>query len=250
MAEKLYVEEFGQGTPLTLLHGYPLDLRLWADVVPILQQNCRVITPDLRGHGQSPAPKGPYSMREMAEDVVAMLDVLGVEQTYVAGHSMGGYVAIALARYFPERILGLALTASHAYADSVEKKQARLNSIAQMKAEGIRQVFSIMSDKLTYNKRIAERVQAIIAGANIEGAMGISAAMAERLDSIELLERFKKPVLIIAGTEDQIVPIETSRKMVQEIKTNRFIEIAGAGHVPMLDQPEKTAESLLSLINS
>ena len=250
MTEKLFVEEHGQGIPLTLLHGYPLDHRLWADVVPILKQSCRVILPDLRGHGQSPAPKGPYTMREMAEDVVAMLDGLEIQQTYIAGHSMGGYVAIALARYFPERLLGLALTASHAYADSAEKKQSRLDSIARIKKEGVAQIFSTMSDKLTYNKRIAERVQEIIAGANAEGAMGILMAMAERLDSITVLANLKKPVLIIAGKDDQIIPIETSRKMAREIKTPRFIEISGAGHVPMFDQPEKTAEALLSVINS
>ena len=250
MTEKLFVEEHGQGIPLTLLHGYPLDHRLWADVVPILKQICRVILPDLRGHGQSPAPKGPYTMREMAEDVVAMLDGLEIQQTYIAGHSMGGYVAIALARYFPERLLGLALTASHAYADSAEKKQSRLDSIARIKKEGVTQIFSTMSDKLTYNKRIAERVQEIIAGANAEGAMGILMAMAERPDSITVLANLKKPVLIIAGKDDQIIPIETSRKMAREINTPRFIEISGAGHVPMFDQPEKTAEALLSVINS
>ena len=250
MTEKLFVEEHGQGIPLTLLHGYPLDHRLWADVVPILKQSCRVILPDLRGHGQSPAPKGPYTMREMAEDVVAMLDGLEIQQTYIAGHSMGGYVAIALAKYFPERLLGLALTASHAYADSAEKKQSRLDSIARIKKEGVTQIFSTMSDKLTYNKRIAERVQEIIAGANAEGAMGILMAMAERPDSITVLANLKKPVLIIAGKDDQIIPIETSRKMAREIKTPRFIEISGAGHVPMFDQPEKTAEALLSVINS
>jgi pimeloyl-ACP methyl ester carboxylesterase len=250
MSEKLYVEEFGQGTPLTLLHGYPLDHRLWADVVPTLQRSCHVILPDLRGHGQSPAPEGPYSMREMAEDVVALLDTLEIEQTYIAGHSMGGYVAIAMLRYFPERILGLALTASHAYADSAEKKQARLDSIKRIKAEGTAKVFSTMSDNLTYNKRIAERIQKIIADANAEGAAGILAAMAERPDSINLLADFQEPVWIITGTEDQIIPIDTSRKMAQEIKTPRFIEISGAGHVPMLDRPEETAEALLSLINS
>ena len=249
MTEQLYSEVFGQGENLTLLHGYPLDHRIWMDIVPFMEGKCRLLMPDLRGHGQSLAPKGPYTMKAMAEDVIGLLDAHEIGQTYIAGHSMGGYVALALARYFPDRLLGLALTASHAYADSPENKQARIVSISQIEKEGITPLLSSVPDKLSYNKRVAEKCRKIISDANRDGAMGVLAAMAERPDSIELLADLQMPILIVAGKDDQIIPNETSWKMAGKLRVGRIVEISSAGHMPMLDQSELTAAALLSLIN-
>jgi pimeloyl-ACP methyl ester carboxylesterase len=123
MTEKLFVEVRGNGLPITLLHGYPLDHTIWDDVADRLAKDARVITPDLRGQGRSPAPEGVYSMAELAGDVVQVLDKLGVEKTVIGGHSMGGYVSLALAQLYPERINGLVLVGSHAFADSPRRKK-------------------------------------------------------------------------------------------------------------------------------
>ena len=90
--------------PLILLHGYPLNRTIWKDVLPFLTDIADVITPDLRGHGQSPIPEGEYSMETMAADVIALMDSLGIETAVIAGHSMGGYVTLALLKYHPRAL--------------------------------------------------------------------------------------------------------------------------------------------------
>lgn len=250
MAEKLYFKEFGQGLPLTLLHSFPLDHTIWLDIVPDLETTCRLILPDLRGFGRSPSPKGPYSMKAMAEDVILMLDAMKIEKTILAGNSMGGYVALAAASYFPERLSALALVASHAYADSPEKKRSRLSMIQMIEKEGVSSIFSSMPEKLSYNKEVVKFSREIISRAKKEGVIGALSAMAERQDSIIVLTDLEIPVIVIAGQEDQIIPIETSRKMTAEIIGAELIEIPNAGHLPMLDNASQTAAALLALINN
>ena len=250
MAEKLYYQESGQGKPLVLLHGYPLDHTIWLELVPYLEKSCRVILPDLRGHGRSPVPTGPYSMKTMAEDVINLLDALEIDKTVIAGHSMGGYVAIAAARYFPTRLSAMALVASHAYADSPEKRESRMSSIERIKKEGLHPVLVDVPAKLSNNERVKELGRRIISSAHRDGVIGILAGMAERPDSIEFLSGFALPIMIIAGQEDRFIPVETSRNMANEIKNAKLIEIPNAGHMPMLEKPDRTAEALLSFINS
>lgn len=246
----LFSEQFGQGTPLTMLHGYPLDHTIWLDMVPEMESHVRMILPDLRGHGRSPSPPGKYSMIEMAEDVIRLLDSLSIEKTVVAGHSMGGYVALQLVKSFPDRIMGLALVASHAYADSPEKRESRMRTISQVEKEGVIPVLSSMLEKLSYNKEVVEKCQGLLSNIAIEGVTGVLAGMAERSDSMAFLKNTKFPVIIIAGQEDQVVPIQTSRDINAQLRNPWLVEISGAGHLTMLEKPTQTASALLSFIRS
>lgn len=251
MTEKLYAEQYGKGKVLTLLHGYPFDHTIWLELVPELGQEARLILPDLRGHGKSPAPAGKYSMKAMAEDVLRLLDSLNIEKTVVAGHSMGGYIALAMARDYPQRVDGLVLVASHAYADPPEKREARLKSIQVVKKEGkVTGVVSSMPEKLTYNDKVEVKCRELIGKANPNGVMGALAGMAERPDSMDFLKSTDIPLMIIAGQDDQIIPIQTSREMAGQMKKPWLVEIAGAGHMLMLDQPKKTAHALEVFITS
>ncbi len=119
----LAFDRFGQGVPLILMHGYPLNRTIWKGVIPYLQDVADVIIPDLRGHGDSPIPQGEYRMETMAGDVITLMDKLGIDRAVIAGHSMGGYVALSLIRNYPERVIALALVASQAEADSPERYQ-------------------------------------------------------------------------------------------------------------------------------
>ena len=127
----LHYEESGSGAAVVLLHGYPLDHTLWRAQIAALSDAYRVIAPDLRGHGASPAPEGDYSMDLLAADVAALLDRLGVERAVWVGHSMGGYVALAALRTMPHRVTGLVLCASHPLADSPDKAASRRESAKQ-----------------------------------------------------------------------------------------------------------------------
>jgi len=103
----LHYSVAGEGTPVVLLHGFPLSGAIWHEQQRRLKDRCRVIVPDLRGHGSSPAPRGVYDMDLLARDVLALLDALQVAKAVIMGHSMGGYITLAAWRLAPERFLAL-----------------------------------------------------------------------------------------------------------------------------------------------
>ena len=115
----------GKGGPLVLLHGYPLDHHLWDEVVPLLEDTFDLIIPDLRGFGESTTVDTPYTMEDFASDLAGLLDQLGIQRAAIAGHSMGGYVALAFARLYPERVSGLGLVSSQVLADPPDRKEGR-----------------------------------------------------------------------------------------------------------------------------
>ena len=119
---ELAYERHGKGASLVLLHGYPLDHHLWDEVVPLLKDTFDLIIPDLRGFGKSTTVDTPYTMNDFASDLAGLLDQLGIQKVAVAGHSMGGYVALAFAQLYPERVSGLALVSSQVLADPPDRK--------------------------------------------------------------------------------------------------------------------------------
>ena len=118
---ELAYERHGKGASLVLLHGYPLDHHLWDEVVPLLKDTFDLIIPDLRGFGKSTTVDTPYTMNDFASDLAGLLDQLGIQKVAVAGHSMGGYVALAFARLYPERVRGFALVSSQVLADPPDR---------------------------------------------------------------------------------------------------------------------------------
>ncbi len=248
MIEYLFYEEQGTGIPLTLLHGYPLDHTIWLELAGKLKNEARVIMPDLRGQGRSSAPEGTYRMQDLADDVLRLLDGLNIEKTIVAGHSMGGYVALAMAKYHKDRLTGLVLVASHAYADAPEKRRARLESIEQIKVQGVAPAVSAMPSKLSLHQDVVTRCSQIVSGASPQGVMGTLAGLAEREDAMDTLMNLKIPVMMITGLDDQINPIAINREMAAKLEKPWQVEIPDAGHMPMMEQPEQVAKAFKSFI--
>jgi 3-oxoadipate enol-lactonase len=248
MAEHLYYEEIGEGIPLICLHGYALDHTIWLQMANLMKSSIRLILPDLRGHGKSPAPSGKYSMQDMAEDVILIIEKLNLRQIYIAGHSMGGYITLALAEKNPEKLLGLALVASHTFADSPEKKKARLEDIEKIKISSPAEVLSDFPGKLSKDTEVADYCRILISQTSKNGAMGVLAGMSERPDRTKLLASLNKPALLIAGSNDQLIPMEINLEMYAKIKNMKVIEIKNAGHMPMMENPIQTATGLEKLI--
>ncbi len=118
-----------------LIHGFPLDHTSWNEVATLLENDFDLILPDLRGFGQSTTVETPYTMSDMADDLAGLLDHLGIEKVALAGHSMGGYVALAFAKKYPQRVSGLGLVASQAAADSPERKAATLSNCRRCRSK-------------------------------------------------------------------------------------------------------------------
>jgi pimeloyl-ACP methyl ester carboxylesterase len=245
---ELYYEEAGQGTPVILLHGFPLSHTIWAPVVELLKDHARVITPDLRGHGQSPVTDGEYTMRLMAEDVHALVSRLGIQKAIIAGHSMGGYVSLAFARAYPGHLAGLALVASQAEADSPEKRQSRYITAEEVGRKGVKVVAKNMLPKLTARKDLAPGLLEIMLKMPKKGVVGALKGMAERPDALEWLPEVSVPAVVIAGEQDGIVPMERARTMTQMLTRGWLVEIPEAGHMPMMETPQVVADTLLQLI--
>lgn len=237
----------GKGTPLVLVHGFPLDHHLWDEVVPLLEGTFDLILPDLRGFGESSAVDSFYTMEDYASDLAGLLDHLGIQQAALAGHSMGGYVALAFVRLFPERVRGLGLVASQVLADSEERKQGRYKSAAEVAEHGIGSVVEAMTPKFTPDEKLQAFARESMERQQPAAYIGALKAMAERVDSAPLLSSFNFPVVLIHGDADSLIPIDRAREVKAALPEAHLIEIRGAGHMPMMEAKEQTAEALKHL---
>lgn len=237
----------GKGTPLVLVHGYPLDHHLWDEVMPLLEGTFDMLLPDLRGFGESSAVDSFYSMEDYASDLAGLLDQLGIQKAAIAGHSMGGYVALAFARLYPERISGLGLVSSQVLADSEERKQGRYKSAAEVAEHGIGSVVEAMTPKFTSDERLQAFARESMERQEAAAYIGALKAMAERVDSTPLLSTFHIPLVLIHGDADSLIPIDRAREVKKAVPQAHLVEIRGAGHMPMMEAKVQTAEALQHL---
>lgn len=244
---ELAYERQGNGTPLVLLHGFPLDHHLWDEIVPLLKDSFDLIIPDLRGFGESETIDTPYAMKDYASDIAGLLDHLSIQKAAIAGHSMGGYVALAFASAYPERVSGLALVSSQAPADPPERKEGRYKTAAEVAEKGISAVVETMAPKFTSDPRLQAVAREIMEKQKPPAYIGALKAMAERADSTPVLSTFTFPLVIIHGEEDALISIDRAREVKASIPGSHYAELRGIGHVPMLEAAEKTAEALKHL---
>ncbi len=231
------------GVPLVLIHGFPLNHTTWMALLPHLN-GADVILPDLRGFGESAVVDGAYSITDMADDVIALLDALLIEKAAFVGHSMGGYIALAIARKHKERVAGLGLVSTQALADTPEGKAKRYATAQQVGELGPVVLADAMPAKLSANPQHAAALRELILLQPAAGMMGALAAMAERPDSTDLLASFNFPVAIVHGLADGLIPVERSREMLSAIAGATLTELANVGHSPMLEAPVETAKAL------
>jgi 3-oxoadipate enol-lactonase len=244
--ELAYVRR-GKGTPLVLLHGFPLDHHLWDDIAPLLEDRFDLILPDLRGFGESTTVDAPYSMDDYASDIAGLLDQLGIQKAVIAGHSMGGYVALAFARLYPARVSGLALISSQVLADPPDRKEGRYKSAADVAEKGIGDVVEAMTSKFTSDARLQTIARSIMEKQKPGAYIGALKAMAERTDSTSLLSTFKFPVMLVHGEADALIPVARAHEVKAALPDSYYVELKDTGHVPMLEAAKETAEALLRL---
>ena len=240
----LSYDRSGTGAPLVLIHGFPLDLSIWDSVVPLLENDFDLIIPDLRGFGESSTVDTPYTMLDFANDIAGLLDFLGVEKAAFAGHSMGGYVALAFAKEYPERVSGLALVSSQAAADAPERKAGRYKTAKDVLEKGVDVVAEAMTPKLSANEKVQEFAKLLMKAQNPAGVIGALKAMAEREDFTGILPQFSFPIVLIHGDADGLIPIERAKEIKSIMPTAQLIKLKKAGHMPMLEYPKETAEAL------
>ncbi|MBN1535270.1 MAG: alpha/beta fold hydrolase [Anaerolineales bacterium] len=242
----LAYDDAGHGTPVLFIHGYPLNRHIWQPQLEGLSGIARIIAPDLRGHGESQATSGEYSMELLADDCAALLDSLSITQKVIlCGLSMGGYVTFAFLRKYASRLGGLILTATRAAADSEAAKANRNNVLVQAQTEGAEKIVEDMLPKmfspqtLSTNPALVDKVRRIMQSTSLDGIQGDLMGMKNRPDSTPLLSQINIPTLLVFGAEDQIIPVDEAQAMHSSIAGSRLEIIASAGHLLNLEQPQK-----------
>jgi len=245
----LFFEESGSGTPMIFLHGYPLDHTIWKPLIPYLTGEVRLILPDLRGHGNSVVPAGIYSMELMAEDILSLINKLGLKKVILVGHSMGGYASLAFARDRADRLAGLVLVASQCFLDSPDKMQGRLEDAIRVEtSRDTSFIADNMLPNLSADPHILNQLRGMIANMNPAGVAGTLRGMAQRSATCGVLADLVVPAVIIAGEQDKIIPLEKARQMAELMRKPWLEVIPGSGHMPMLENPKRVAEILLRII--
>ena len=242
--ELAYRDE-GAGRPLVLVHGFPLDHSMWDAQIAALAKRRRVIAPDLRGFGGSGVSYGPVAMRQFAADLAGLLDALAIREPIVlCGLSMGGYVAFAFWEAYPARVAGLILCDTRAAADAPAAAEGRRQTAQRVLSEGPQFLVETMTPKLFAAATLGDRRELVAAQQQVmlktdpRGIAAASLGMAERPDMTARLPEIACPALVVVGAEDAISPPAEMRELARAMPRARFMEIAGAGHMSPLEQPE------------
>lgn len=252
---ELFYRDRGTGLPLLFVHGFPLDGTLWQPQLDALSDSYRVIVPDLRGFGESP-PSPSMTMEQYAGDLEKLLDRLKVDYVVLAGLSMGGYIAFAFYREYPDRVQGLVLVDTRAQADTDEIRANRAATVARVQEQGVAVLADEMVGKLLspatlkHQPELVERVREMMARQSVEGVVAALRGMAERPDSRPMLGNISVPTLVVVGADDTVTPIADAEAMVNAIPGAELAVIPEAGHLSNLEQPEAFNQALREFITT
>lgn len=253
----------GIGVPLVLLHGFPLDSRMWHDVVDLLPGEPAVIALDLPGMGESPtgadvaaalgAPDEP-SIDLSADAVAATLHALGIERAAVAGLSMGGYVVMSLLDRHPGLVAAAALLDTKAGADPQTARDNRLRIADEVESEGsVEAVLSMRRSLLgaTNQEQRPDLVARLDGWIRDQGPAGVAwsqRAMAPRPDRLAAIAAFGGPVVVVVGDEDELAPVAEAQRMVEAAADAELVVVPRAGHMTTIEAPEPVAAALAGLL--
>lgn len=235
---------------LLFIHSLGCDMRIWDDVLPRLTPYFHVICFDLRGHGLSDAPPVPYSMPELAGDVIGLLDHLNIQNAILVGTSVGGMIALQTALDYPERISALILCDTAAKIATPDYWDERINNLRQ---HGM----AYMADTILarwFAPDFAQRFPAAYTGYHhlltrmpLEGYIGTCFAL-RNADLRERLTEIAVPVLVMCGAEDAATTPEMGQTLADNLPDGRFVLIENAGHTPSVEQPKAVADAILHFI--
>ena len=255
-AAPLAVHTAGAGTPLVLLHGFPLDHGMWAGQAA-LAEHLRIIAPDLRGFGGSTTGL-PASMAELADEVVALLDALHITgPAVVCGLSMGGYVAQHVAARHPERVAALVLCDTRREADTPEARAARADRAAKVGRLGQAIVADAMIPRLlappdprgvARRAEIEDLLRRTILAQGVPAIQAALTALGARPDMTDAMRRVRVPVLLVVGAEDAITPPACMQAAEQVFPTARLLVVPGAGHMTPLEAPQTFNAAVLEFL--
>jgi len=254
---ELAVDVRGEGVPVLFVHGFPFDRTVWRHQLATLSR-ARRIAFDLRGVGGSGVPPGAdgYSLSRYADDLVAVLDALGVREAVLCGISMGGYVIFELLRRHPERVRALILADTKPQADSADAKRGRDELTHVAEREGQDAVIERLLPRLlapatrATQPEVAGQVREMARRWSLPGLVGALRVLRDRPDSSETLRGVRVPTLVLVGSEDEIAPPDAARAMAQLIPDAQYHVVPAAGHIAPLEQPLAASRLLADFLSA
>lgn len=241
MAGDINYRSEGAGEPLVLIHGVGGDASTWDALVPDLAKRFRVIRPDLRGHGRSPLLAAPCTAEDLARDVLQVMDALGVAAAGVAGNSLGGQVAQALALMAPQRVRKLAFISTVAGRTSIERDNA-LKRIEVLKQKGIGEIargnverWFTDAFRARHPELVEARVRVLLESdpASYLHAYTVFATA----DYANQLSRIQAPTLIVTGEHDVAATSRMARLMQERITGSTLHVLPGLRHSLLIEAP-------------
>jgi pimeloyl-ACP methyl ester carboxylesterase len=248
---KICYSDTGKGRVIVLLHGFLGSHEVWSEFGKKLSKRFRVIAIDLLGHGETPSVGYYHSTELLAQSVKAVMDHIGVRRYVIAGHSMGGYAALAFAELFPENVSGLCLFNSTAYADSEEKKKERDKVIRLVKKEHKHYVAEVVislfaPENITKLPQEVAKVKRIAAGVSKQSIINSLEGMKERKSRDLILKFADYPVLFVVGKKDSVINYETMYAQMAMCKYPSVVMLETAGHMGFYESPKETIKELSS----
>lgn len=258
--QHVHVEQAGEGEPVVLLHGFGGSTYLWRQVTPRLAGRFRVVAIDLNGFGWTERPRArqAYTLEGQAALVLGVLDALGIERAHLVGHSYGGGLAIWLAARHPERVGSLSLVASTlpTYASARRSRWAAWRPLVALfvRTRALREGFVRRGlERAVADPAVVtdELVRAYLARLKVEGAtrafQGLTAPTDGPRPEVRL-EELRVPTLGVWGEQDRLLSIEDGARGVGRIPGHRFVRLAGVGHLPMEEAPDRLAAALAEFL--
>jgi 3-oxoadipate enol-lactonase/4-carboxymuconolactone decarboxylase len=227
------------GAPVLLIHGINMSRDVWTDVIEILGRRRRVVSFDLRGHGQSDKV-GPFTAQAYADDALAVLDALGIAGAHVAGISFGGSVASALAVKSPDRVLTVA-----AFGGALAIKDLDVDgAIAFIRSAGVRDFFSAILPQASFapgtdQKLIDRALAAACEGRDTQTVVDVVVS-AVTADTTAVATAVSVPALVVTGDLDLTCPVDSGRALAAALRTE-LVVLPGCGHVLSMEVPGKVA---------
>ncbi|MYW70065.1 alpha/beta fold hydrolase [Streptomyces sp. SID8379] len=247
----------GDGVPVVLVHGHPFNRTLWSPQADALAAaGYRVLVPDLRGYGESEVTEGRVLLSRFADDVLALLDHVGVERAVVGGVSMGGQIAMEFHLRHPGRTAALVLSDTSAPAETEEGKAFRNRLADRLLAEGMGGYADEVIDKMlaAYNvtalPKVADDVLGMMRGTDPRGAAAALRGRAERPDYRDSLAAARVPALVVVGADDAYTPVAEAESIAELLPDATLVVIEDAGHLPGAEQPDRFNDALLDFLRT
>ncbi|GAB4207409.1 MAG: alpha/beta hydrolase [Bacteroidia bacterium] len=249
----IYCITEGKGRCIVLLHGFLGSTGIWKHTIPYLSKSYKVIVIDLPGHGKSDCFGYAHSMELMADAVYTALKYFRIKKAIIAGHSMGGYVALSFTKKYPHIIKGLCLFHSTAYPDTEEKKKDRNRAIKIVQKNPALFVRPMIKNLFAKNnlKYLKDELKMATATALKTPPQGIIAAlvgMRDRPSSIAFIQQTSLPIMMIIGKKDNILPYESLLQQCDMIQNKECLILEYDGHFGMLENPKATAIAIRKFV--